>query len=102
MFAVWQRVYGACHFLLPSQYGIATKPVFVTCAWPFHNLFSRFGKGVWGWQFPIIGNTTRFDALRAFKSLFGMFGKGVWRWSFPITIPIMNIGETHFGDLRAF
>ena len=31
-----------------------------------------------------------------------MFDPGVRGWSFPITISIWNIGETRFGDLRAF
>jgi hypothetical protein len=42
-------------------------------------LFSRFGKGVWGWSFPItisISNSgeTRFGDLRAVQTLFSRFG----------------------------
>jgi hypothetical protein len=65
-------------------------------------LILKVWQGRLGMAISYYWEYTRFDALRAFKSLFGMFGKGVWRWSFPITIPIRNIGETHFGDLRAF
>ena len=72
------RASGNEHFLLPSQYGKATKPVLVTCG-PSRPYFRGFVFCVWGWSFPITisiwnNGETRFGDLRALQTLFSRFG----------------------------
>jgi hypothetical protein len=95
--SIWNRglprASGNEHFLLPSQYGKATKPVLVTYG-PSRPYFRGFVKGVWGWSFPITisiwnNGETRFGDLRVLPTLFSRFGKGVWGWSSPITISFL-------------
>ena len=52
IFEVWQGHLGMAISLLPSQYGIATKPVLLTCG-PSRPYFRGLARVSGGWSFPI-------------------------------------------------
>jgi hypothetical protein len=91
------RASGDCHFLLQSQYGIATKPVLVTCG-PSRPNFRGVARAYEDCVFllPSEYGVTRKPVLVTggpYNPYFQSVGKGVWGGSLPITIPIWNSGK---------